>query len=428
MKWTAREALIPLVGGGGGGRGGALGRVLADADLPPPHPARLDPAISELLEHGLYQAGQQAVAALRRHRQRRRGWLGARIGALAVANPGDFLGLTAANAGSAELGLALALALFRAQSRTLSILATGTLAPGDPDPRVPVQPVHHLGAKLAHIDRHFRQAGGSPPPRWCLVPTVDPDGAVVSERYAIAIAALAELGITVQPVATLAEALDLIGARDLAPRPAERFLRWSLGTSAAVVSLGVVAMFWVERPLPLDFVPASLPGGQVALTPMRAYWHPERELQPLPECRLGAGSLPLYRNGEVVALRVRLPETGNGLERLMGHYAVLVGVGSASGVKVLPLRPDRSDAALVPGAIQAVLVPVAGPEEDNLLAVLVRRARPFDRDVLHGQLGIHLEGLGPEERISAAGNWLESYAPGVLTYRFRNTTQEVPCQ
>lgn len=425
MQWTPREVLIPLVGDDG--NHGALARVLADADQQPPNPARLDPAISELLEHGLYQAGQQAVAALRRCRQRRRGWLGPRSGALAVANPGDLLGLAAANAASAELGLALALALFRAQPRMRAVLATGTLAPGDPDPLVPVRPVYHLGAKLAQIERHFRQAGGAPPPRLCLVPVTDPDGTAVIERYAAAIAMLVELGITVQPVATLAEALDRAGARDLAPRPAERVLHWGLAGGTALVLLGVVATLWLGRPLPLDFASASLADGHIVLTPLRARWHPDTGLRPLPECRPGAGALPMYRNGEVVALRLKLPGDVSWVDAAVGHYAVVVGIGSESGVKVLPLSPDRSDVPLMPGVVQGVLIPVTGPEEDNLFAVLVRRGRPFDRAALQQQLGAHLEGLRPFERISAASNWVERHVPGVLAYRFRNSTQELPC-
>ena len=426
MTWTAREVLIPLVAGPEA-QTGALGRVLADADLPPPHPARLDPVISELLEHGLYQAGQQALAGLRRYRQRSRGWFRGRSGALSVANPGDLLGLAPANANSAELGLALALALFRAQARTAVVLATGALDSGESDPRVPVRPIHHLGAKLAHIERHFRQAGGSAPPKLCLVPTTDPDGVPVTERHSAAIQALAELGIGVRPVATLAEALECIGARDRAPHPAERTLRWSAGLVVGAAVGLLAAVLYLDRPLPLAFAPASLADGRVALTPLRAHWSTQTGLSPLPNCSPGTGGLPVYRSGDVVALRLVWPDSGIGADRWLGYFGVVVGVGAISGVKVLPLQPDRTDSPLMPGTVHGVLVPVVDPEEDNLLAILVRRARPFDREQLQRQLGGHLDGLRPSEQISAASNWLERQAPGVLTYRFRNTAQEASC-
>lgn len=415
MAHEIREVLIPLVAGDRG----ALARVLADTLQPPPHPARLDPVISELLEHGLYQAGQQAVAALRRCRQRRLGLLGGPSGALSIVNPGDTIGLASDNAASAELGLALALALLRSRSPVHAVLATGALDPGSDDARVPVRPIHHLDAKLALIERHFRRAGVAHPPARCLVPECEPDGTPVAERHAPAIRALATLGIRVQPVATLAAALTRLQATTLAARNAERWLRRSAAGIGAAAVLALAAQQWLSRPLPVAFVPYALDDGRVVMTPFRGRWQSGGTMYLLGHCTEGPG-MPVYGNGEVLALRIHLGGDRFGLDHRLGYHAALVGIGSHSGVKVLPF-PDFAATTLHPDDPPGLLLPVLGPDEDNLIAVLVRRLRPFDRDALQQSLRARLDPLNTDERISAARNLLEQEAPGVITYLFRNT-------
>lgn len=417
----AREVLVPVVTG----QDGALARIRADGEDPLPHPARLDPAISELIEHGLYQAGQQAVAALRRTPQRRGGWLPAPRGTLSLSNPGDVIGLADANSASSELGLALALAAFRAQGAGRGLIATGALAPGEGG-AVPVRPVHHLGAKLALVARHFRQPGAAPPPPICLVPETDSDGCPVAEACAPEVRELADLGIVVTPVATLEAALAVAGLRRAAPHPADRRLRGWAAAAMSGLALGA-ALFWaVSRPVSAVFLPAALDDGSLRATPFAASLV-EGRLEPRQDCLVDG--MPLMRNGEVVALRMET-RAGAGalgvLDRWLGVHAVVVGVGSESGVKVLPLPASagpRED------PVQSVLVPVTGPAEDNLLVVLFRRARPFDRDRLEADLRQRLDGLGSHERIAAAANNLETRAPGLLVYRFRNAAEEAgPCR
>src|SRR5262245_14445484 len=118
-EFETREALIPMVGGK---LLGTLCRIAADGELPPAHPAQLDRALSELLESGLYQAGQQAKAAAHMFKLPRSGWLRATTVALHVVNPGDVVGLAAENATSAELGLALAMLMYRGQTDERCVL------------------------------------------------------------------------------------------------------------------------------------------------------------------------------------------------------------------------------------------------------------------------------------------------------------------
>jgi hypothetical protein len=158
-KFAAREALIPLVGDAAGG---SVARIAADAELAAPHAAHLDRSLIELLENGLYQAGQQAKSAVRQFPLPGHTWLPRASEALHVVNPGDVVGLGAENANSAELGLALALLMFRAQSEQRAVIASGALDLNSGRRDVPVLPVHHLAGKLRLIVRHFSQPGSAP--------------------------------------------------------------------------------------------------------------------------------------------------------------------------------------------------------------------------------------------------------------------------
>src|SRR5262249_30191456 len=151
MAFSAREVLIPLVGSG---EAGALCRVAADGHLPPQHPAHLDRSISELLEGGLYQAGQQARAAVRRLQLG--GWLRRPAPvAVSIVNPGDVAGLAPDNSASAELGLALAMLMFTTQSPNRIVIASGALESGSADLDCPIRPVHHLRAKFVLVEKYF---------------------------------------------------------------------------------------------------------------------------------------------------------------------------------------------------------------------------------------------------------------------------------
>jgi hypothetical protein len=217
MPFTSREVLIPLVGPGSGG---ALCRVAADGNLPPHHPAHLDRSISDLLESGLYQAGQQARAAVRRLRLNG-GWLRRPAPvALSIVNPGDVAGLAPDNSASAEIGLALAMLMYLAQSPNQTVIASGSLEANSVDPDGRIRPVHHLHAKFGVVERHFRQSGVAAPPALFFTPAVDVDQAEVREKYADAVARLLAMGIDVVPVASLRAAAEKLRACSRGPTSA----------------------------------------------------------------------------------------------------------------------------------------------------------------------------------------------------------------
>ena len=413
-----REVLIPVVGA----TGGALVRVIARHEAPPAHPAGLDPVISELIEHGLYQAGQVAWAALRRCGQRRGGWLASSGAYISVANPGDFGGLSPANARSAELGLALALALQRAGSPLREVLATGMLDPGSHDPSVPVRPIAHLQGKLDVIAAEFRQAGAAPAPSLLLLPRTDPDGTPVETRYAERLDELAKMGIRTRVVDTLAEALVLVAARRMARHPAETAVKT---VAALVLLIGLaVAGAWQFLTLPIDasFTPVARLDGTTLITPLRARMGAQGNPEVLPAC--AAGPATRLATGEMLAIRfVTAPQAPT---RWLGIQAAVVAVGSISGVKVLPL-PLGVLAGFVPGETQGFVAEVIDPAQENLLAILLQPGRAFDLTSLESHLRARIDPLDPAVRLSAASNLLRTMAPGVLFHRFTSTGDVPPC-
>ncbi len=417
-RTNGHEVLIPVVGSAGG----TLVRVVARHEQPPAHPAGLDPVISELVEHGLYQAGQTAWAALRRCGQRRGGWLAGPGVSLSLANPGDLVGLSPANARSAELGLALALALQRAGAPLHEVLATGMLDSGSSDPAVPVRPVAHLESKLALIATEFRQAGAAPVPSLLLLPRTDPDGTLVESRYAEPLAELARLGIRTRVVDSLADALTQIAARRMARHPAETALKTLavLGLLICVATAG--AWQWLNQPIEAWFVPVARLDGTTVVTPLRARVGGPGLPEILPGCV--AGPATRLASGEMLAIRfVTAPQSPT---RWLGTQAAVVAVGSASGVKVLPLPSDVAG-GFAAGDIQGFVAEIIDPAQENLLAILLQPGRAFDLTALETRLRARIDPLAPAVRLSAASNLLATMAPGVLIHRFTSTGDTPPC-
>jgi hypothetical protein len=411
--FSAREALIPMVGGG---TGGTVARVAADGELAGAHAAQLDRSLTELLESGLYQAGQQAKAAVRLLKLPGHLWPGRASEALHVNNPGDVIGLGAENAVSAELGLALALLMYRAQTGPRAVLASGTLGLNQGGRDVPVLPVHHLAQKLRIVVQYFSQPGAPPAPGILLVPLQDPDGVAVASRYHREVQSLRNLGIELHGVGTLADAARLVGARRLAVSPAARRMRQVL---AGVVS-GLAAFASLHAcynaPIPLSFATVAMENGTIAATPAR-YRLRSSAVELLPPCRLAGSDAPGFIVGERMAVRLR---TGGARDRaawLGGYQHMLVSISSSSGAKVLP--PPTSN-AIASGAETGYLIDVDAPEEETLLIWLAKRGKPFDAAALDAKLRQTLQPLRPTERINAARNLLQNAAAGVLIYSFRS--------
>jgi hypothetical protein len=411
--FAAREALIPVVGDAAGG---SVARIAADGELAPPHAAQLDRSLIELLEHGLYQAGQQAKSAVRLFALPGHGWLPRAREALHVVNPGDVVGLGAENANSAELGLALALLMFRAQTEQRAVIASGALDLGSGRRDIPVLPIHHLAGKLRLVERHFTQPGSAPPPRNFLLPAHDPDGVSVADRYRAEIKALSALGIEVHGVSTLVDAARLVGARRRALSPAERSLRRLLAVSAAVAAAAAAMHYWFTSPIAMSFAPVATADGSLIATPARSVLGASSTelLQP---CLVG-GRTPGFSVGEHMAVRLRTGARQGPGSWLGGFQHVLVSI-SDSGVKVLP---PPTKVSVPPGTDVGYLLEVREPEEETLLVWLAKRGSAFDTAGLETHLRKQLQTLHPSERISAARNLLQAAAPGVLIYSFRSVS------
>jgi hypothetical protein len=414
-KFAAREALIPLVGDAAGG---SVARIAADAELAAPHAAHLDRSLIELLENGLYQAGQQAKSAVRQFPLPGHTWLPRASEALHVVNPGDVVGLGAENANSAELGLALALLMFRAQSEQRAVIASGALDLNSGRRDVPVLPVHHLAGKLRLIVRHFSQPGSAPAPRNFLIPSHDPDGVPIAERYGAEIKALGELGIGVHGVSTLGEAAHLAGARRRALNSAERHLRQAAYASAAVFAAVLALHYWFNAAIAMSFIPLTNADSSLVATPARSVLR-STPAQLLPPCRVN-GRMPAFPVGEHMAVRLRTGSQHGFAAWFGGYQHALVSV-SDSGIKVLP---PPTAAPVVPGAEVGYLLEVREPEEETLLVWLAKRGSPFDTAELEAKLRKQLQTLRPSERISAARNLLQTAAPGVLLYSFRSVSPD----
>jgi hypothetical protein len=418
--FASREVLIPLVDGRSAG---ALCRVTANGTLPSAHPAHLDRAISELLECGLYQAGQQAQAAVRRV-ELPRGWLDRPAPvALSVLNPGDVVGLTPDNSASAELGLALAKLMFITQSGVERVIATGRLLPKVDGADALVAPINHLRAKFALVIRYFSQPGAPPPPKLFFTPLTDTHDEPVRVKFAAEIDELRQMGITVQPVADLGAAASAVRAIRLARRP---YVRWSERaiTLLVLVSIGAAGAYWsLSRSIPLQFLSAALANGRVAMTPAGLRKQPSGDDVLLSNCSSPDG-LAILRSGDTLVFRVgSIPESA-WLQPFQRQFHLLVAVSDKSGAKVLPLPQDIETAGVHSGdAIAFKLSVTDGPDEDNMVALVARRFRPFDAAAIEKSLHERLASLQPSERISATRNLLSRIAPGYIEFAFRSTRE-----
>jgi hypothetical protein len=422
MRFTAREVLVPVVAGDAATA--VLARIVADGGLPAPHPAKLEPEISELLNVGLYSAGQMARAAVRR--LRRRYWPRPHTAALSVANPGELFGLAEENARSAELGLALALLLFQSQASTRCVLATGSVSSVDGG-KVSVLPVNHLHRKFATVEKHYLQIDIARPPVLMLVPETDPDGNGVAKRYAPEIERLAALGIAVQPVSDLSEAAERIDAL----RPA-----WPTGARATVatalaalllVGLASAAIRALSVPIPLAFTDALLvEGGTIQQAPFRATRQPEGTWVSRPPCSTKDG-LPAYRPNDQVMFAARAGDRMDWIGQLSGLYITLVAVTPGSIIKVMPI--NAADRAYAPGEPIFWAWPLTKPSEPGpiLIAVLAQRLGPLDRDQLAKNLHSQLKLLEPAERLNGAQRYLEQIAPGAMFYYLREIGENEQC-
>jgi hypothetical protein len=435
MSFTPREVLIPLVGSAAGG---ALCRVAADGYLPPHHPAHLDRAISDLLESGLYQAGQQARAAVRRLKVNG-GWFHRPAPvALSIVNPGDVAGLAPDNSTSAELGLALAMLMYVTQSPSGTVIASGALEANSADADGPIRAVHHLRAKFAVLEKYFRQSGVSSPPAVFFTPEMDVDGVPIADKHADSVQALRALGIEVVPVSSLRAAAARLKALRLQQRPHEVWLRRGgiaglvlLAVAAGKVSVSVSGALLSRVPIPMEFLASALGDGRIVQTPARFHRKSDNISYPALPCRTATG-LPLYRVGDTLAAKIRSGSPDDWVGMFGPNYHVLVAIAPTGGtgadskpvIKVLPFATPW-DGPVRPG--EKIEFSDDVQEADELVVVLAQRFEPFDRDRLAAELHQRLDPLQPSERVNAATNFLRRSAPGWLEYVFRTTSKGEDC-
>lgn len=399
-----RVALIPVVGP----HGGAIACIAAGDE----RDARHDLRVADLQEDALGPAGLSATAAAHRVRLRGGRWPGRATGALYVDNPKELSGLYAENSGSAELGVALALVMYRAQSSARAVLATGTLALSEGSDEVSIGPVCGLKAKLRIVAEHFSRPGAAPPPRLCLVPERDLAAGDLNSE----IGNLRTLGIKVQGVKTLADAARRVGARRRALHPRQRAVRRLFALACAWLIAWGAWTILVRAPIPLKFTALVSPDGTILATPARSRDPPGSGWQP--PCRLAGSDLPGFVIGERIAMRLSTGGESDLLAWLLGYQHALVSISTVSGLKVLLPGSRRS---IPPGMRPGYQIEVREPEEETLFAWLARRGwDPFDAVALEAELHRSLGPLKPPERMNAARNLLKDYAPGVLFYSFRS--------
>jgi len=399
-----------------GSAAGALARVSADSELADPHAAQLDRGLSDLLECGLYKAGQQAKAARRLVGRSGQGILRSVNEALHIDNPGDIVGLGADNSASAELGLALALLMYRAQTQVRAILATGALELSQGNRSVPVLPIHHLGQKFRTVLRHFGQPGSANAPRIFLAPEKDPDGAAIADRYRQEIAALKEAGVEVLGVSSLGDAARLVGAHGVAMTRLERIFKRGLVATVAGLTGAAIIHAWYDYPIALSFASVANPDGSISVTPARR-GATGAGMGILPPCHVSGTEIPAFAIGDQVAVRLKTGQSHELASVLGGYEHALVSISSTSGVKVM--LPSLQG-PIVPGSETGYVVSVRAPEEETALIWLAKRGAPFDPVALESNIHHVIDPLNPAERITAARNFLSRAAPGSLFFTFRS--------
>lgn len=441
MRFSGRTVIIPL-----GTAQGAKGRTahVHASGAKPANEARLIPEIALLNDCRLYPAGAVALDAVRRLDLKTAGfapgqWFGGPPPAayVSVSNAPELYGLTPENSASAQLGLALAMLMYKCQTPARAAIATGALATdglagalaGRRDD-VAVKPVGLLAQKFEAVGRLLSDYRGAALSSSLplFFPQETETGEETAAAHAGALAALVAsyraqgLVLEPRPVSTLREAAAALGARRLPPSRTDRALATLLLAAPLLAGLAGSAHWWLGRPLPLSFGAIRLADGETVATPARAAPAPGGALEIAGLCRNDRG-LPVYGAGDRLVLKVRAGEDGS--DWLAGgyHFAIVT-VSERSGVRVFPPQSwggEPSDA----GA--SVTLPIEAPAEESKVMVLAQRRRPFDTDTIRTLLIQAVEGRPPAERINAAVNSLARQAPGYLDYSFQTVEGKPEC-
>ncbi len=453
MSLERRSVLIPLVSGNNGP--GPVITVEAGNEAPPPHPAELDPALSNLHDYGLYKAGQTAQGSLSRLAlkpsvlslaQRLRPSV--RNSFLTITNAPEVGRLEPGNSRSAELGLALALLMHAGQGPDTRVIATGCLLPetistDGKSPDVAVGPVGGIKGKIAALMRSLETAECRPLPERIkfFLPDRTLDGGSNLSAHAKDLEDLAsayrEKGfvLEVEVVKSLREAAEKLGISTLAMSPRDRFYTSVAGLLLVAFLSAGLFWYWLVRPIQLRFTTIAIADGTDVLSPVRARYDVKQAQFRLEKSCIGEQGLPVYREGDSLVFRAHAATASAIGEGLIQSHFVLVTVSEESGIKVFPPEtmagartPTRTKkAATDRGEEFDVALPISGPKEKNKLIVIARRLQAFDPDKLRQKLDKISTGRPKNERINIVVAHLTNRYPGYLDYSFLSTTGDLPC-
>jgi hypothetical protein len=446
---STSSVLVPIVA-----PGEAMGRLLhvmasgstAAPRAPVDDPRKLDPAIAPLFEHRLYRAGLAALGAISRVARwptpllgglLARGDQGSRVvGTLTAINGQDFKGLTEENAGSAELGLALALLRLNAHGTSDAVYATGALDRGNSlagvaSRSVAVLPVGGLTAKLAAIGASLDAASTLPTRAILLLPETTLDAAATSEVHALDLARLTlkfaarGVALNTHPVATLDAALKVLDISTMNRPPRERAILTAILSAACVTGVALTAMVWRDATIQLAHKPLDIPGYQEVVTPFSARREgASGKFSPQPRC-LGPDGMALYRTGEQLVMHIAVTNDGPVVRALGGHRFGVIGLSELSGVREWPEELIGSG----DGSTLLLRIPIADtPPETNYVVVLAQRLRGFGGLALRDEVRAVMDRAPREERINAALTFLARRAPGVLNYKLATGTEDDNCR
>jgi hypothetical protein len=426
-----RDVLIPLYGG-------SIARVRCGGVPPASHPAKLVPEIAHLLDNGLYAAGLKALGATalvrsKTHWRHLWQWLTRHRppGVLWVVNATEVAGLSQENAASAELGLAIVQLMLVNSSRMSRVIATGKLPSLQATPAtqvdLPIEPVGGIGEKFEAVIRAFRGRTDLPPaPTLFLVPEHLPTGEHVADVHGAKIARLqSELGIAVQPVATLGEAMRAVGAGHPATRFADRLAFTTLGLGASGLVLAGAAWWVLTIPVDVQFVPVPFPTIDRS-TPIREAIDGKVDVP----C-LGARGVPEFRASDRIHFAAMFGDPGHWYAGLFGIRHALVTRSERDGVSVfvddaLPVD-GRFRQAVGEGDVVGYEFHVDRDPGRQVIAIVAQRGWAIDGPSLRRNITELLEQIPEAERTNALLNYLAARFPHMQIYQFETVGDGQAC-
>lgn len=453
MTFTPRAVLVPLVGSEA--KAGRIARVQSDATPPLKNVANLNPAIAELADWRLYEAGAIALGAVRRLNVPRKTLaIAARFGSrrehtyLSVTNGPDTIGLQSSTSRSAELGLALALLMHGSQSKDHTVIATGCLSRDvslnkSSQDDIAVLPVEGIRAKLETIRQALIVTKGSAYPKhvYLFLPLETQEGALITDVFAEELEALISgfkdegVKLIISPVASLGEAVEILGIKRLELTFVDKMVATAAVGAFALAALVSITMLWLSATIELSFATVNNNEDVAISTPLRTLFAPSDHRYKVLEHCYNQQQIPIYKEGETLLVKLSIGRPRAILSSLSSFHFVVIAVSESSGIKVFPDsvfipapdEPPISDENHDGSSPITLAIPIEGPEEKNKLIVLARKLRSFNSDGLRKSLNELIAGVPPDQIINQAVSYLSAQAPGYLDYSFMSVGKEYSC-